>query len=88
MALKTDKGKNTLPTTSMFKSLFPSYYKVSSLPTGVVTKLKGQENYEERSAYISIMIEAIGAYRNVCKNQTLDEKSDDKEKSLYRVIYS
>ena len=35
-----------------------------------------------------MMIEAIGAYRIVCEGQTLDEKSDDEEKLLYRVIYS
>ena len=50
---KTDKGKTT--TTSMFKSLFPSGYKVLSLPIDLVTKLKGQENYEEWFAYIGMM---------------------------------
>ena len=35
-----------------------------------------------------MMIEAIGAYGIVCEGQTLDEKADDEEKSLYRVIHS
>ena len=83
---KTNKSKTT--TTSTFKSLFSAGYKVPSLPTDTVTKLKGQENYEERSAHISMMIEAIGAYGIVCEGQTLDEKADDEEKSLYRVIHS
>ena len=87
-ASKTDKGKNTTSTTSMLKSLFPAGYKVPSLPTDLVTKLKGQKNYEEWSAHIGMMIEAIGAQRIVCEGQTLDEKADDEEKSLYRVIHS
>ena len=72
----------------MFKFLFPAGYKVLSLPLDSVTKLKGQENYEEWSAHIGIMIEAIGAHRIVCEGQTLDDKVDDEEKSLYRVIHS
>ena len=52
-ASNTDKGKNTTSTTSTFKSLFPAGYKVPSLPTDTVTKLKGQENYEEWSAHMS-----------------------------------
>ena len=87
-ASKTDKAKNTTPTTSTFKFLFLAGYKVPLLPIDSVTKLKGQENYKEWSAYIGMMIEAIGAYGIVCKGQTLDEKADDKEKSLYRVIHS
>ena len=83
---KTDKGKTA--TTSTFESLFPAGYKVPSLPTDSVTKLKGQENCEEWSAHIGMMIEAIGAYGIVCEDQTLDEKADDEEKSLYRVIHS
>ena len=83
---KTDKNKTT--TTSTFKSLFPAGYKVPSLPTDTVTKLKGQENYEEWSAHIGMMIEVIGAHGIVCEGQTLDEKADDEEKSLYRVIHS
>ena len=86
MASKTDKGKNTSPTISIFKSLFLAGYKVPSLPTDSITKLKGQENYEEWSAHIGIMIEAIGAHGIVCEGQTLDEKADDEAKSLYRVI--
>ena len=35
-----------------------------------------------------MMIEAIGAHKIVCKGQTLEEKADDEEKSLYRVIHS
>ena len=85
---KTDKGKNTLPATSTFKSLFPVDYKVPSLPIDLVTKLKRQENYEEWSTHIGMMIEAIGAYGIVCEGQTQDEKANDEEKSLYRVIYS
>ena len=73
-ASTTDKGKNTA--TSTFKSLFPTGYKVLSLPTDSVTKLKGQENYEEWSAHIGMMIEAISAYGIVCEGQTLDEKAD------------
>ena len=62
---KTDKGKTAI--TSTFKSLFPAGYKVPSLLTDSVTKLKGQENYEEWSAHIGIMIEAIGAHGIVCE---------------------
>ena len=51
----------------MFKSLFPAGYKVLSLPTDTVTKLKGQENYEEWFAHIGMMIEAIGAHGIVCE---------------------
>ena len=83
---KTDKNKTA--TISIFKSLFPAGYKVPSLTTDTVTKLKGQENYEEWSAHIGMMIEAIGAHGIVCDGQTLDEKADDEEKSLYRVIHS
>ena len=83
---KTDKGKTT--TTSTFKSLFSSDYKVPSLPTDSITKLKGQKNYKEWSAHVGMMIEAIGAHGIVCKGQTLDKKADDEEKSLYRVIHS
>ena len=53
-----------------------------------LTKLKGQENYEEWSAHIGMMIEAIGAHRIVCEGQTLDKKADNEEKSLYMVIHS
>ena len=88
MASKTDKGKNITSTTSTFKSLFPASSKVPSLPTDLVTKLKGQKNYEEWSAHISMMLEAIGAHGIVCEGQTLDEKADDEEKSRYRVIHS
>ena len=73
---------------STFKSLFPSGYKIPSLPTDVVTKLKGQENYEEWAAHIQMMLEAIGAYGIVCEGQTLDAKSDEEEKQLFRVIHS
>ena len=72
----------------MFKSLFPSSYKVPSLPTDSITKLKGQENYEEWYTYVVMMIKAISTYGIVCEGQTLDKKADDKEKSLYRVIHS
>ena len=88
MVSKTNKGKNTTPTTSTFKSLFPLGYKDPSLPTDSIIKLKGQKNYEEWSAYIGIMIEAIGAHGIVCEGQTLDEKADNEEKLLYRVIHS
>ena len=66
-SFKTNKGKNTSPTVSTFKSFFPSGYKVPSLRTNAVTKLKGQKNYEEWSAHIDMMIEAIGAYGIVYK---------------------
>ena len=84
------EGKSTASssTSSTFKSLFSTGYKVPSLLTDAVTKLKGQENYEEWSAHIGMMIEAIGAYGIVCGGQTLDEEFDDEEKQLYRVIYS
>ena len=85
---KTDKGKNTSPSTSTFNSLFPSSYKIPLLPIDNVTKLKGQENYEEWSAHIGMMIEAIGAHRIVCESQILDETADNEEKSLFRVMYS
>ena len=85
---KPDKGKNTSPATSTFKSLFPSGYKVLSLPTDNVTKLKGQENCKEWSAHIGMMIEAIGAHGIVCEGQTLDKTANDEEKSLYKVIHS
>ena len=41
MISKTNKGKNTTPTTSMFKFLFYVGYKALSLSTDVVIKLKG-----------------------------------------------
>ena len=88
MASKTNKGKNTTPVISTFKSLFPAGYKVPSLPTDSVTKLKGQENYEEWSAHIGVMIKAIGTHGIVCEGQILDEKADNEKKSLYRVIHS
>ena len=37
---------------------------------------------------MGIMIKAIGAYGIVCEGQTLDEKANNEEKSLYRVIHS
>ena len=73
---------------STFKSLFPSGYKIPSLPTDVVTKLKGQENYEEWAAHIQMMLKAISAYRIICEGQTLDAKSDEEEKQLFRIIHS
>ena len=82
---KTDKGKTT--SSSTFKSLFPLGCKILSLSTEAVTKLKGQENYEEWSTYIGMMIEAISAQGIVCKGQTLDEKYNNNEKSLYGVIH-
>ena len=35
-----------------------------------------------------MMIEVISAHGIVCEGQALDEKADDEEKSLYRVIHS
>ena len=87
--IKSDINKQTpSPILSTFKFLFPLSYKVPSLLTDVIIKLKGQVNYEEWSAHIGLMIEAIGAHRIVYEGQTLDKKADDEEKLLYRVIYS
>ena len=82
------EGKSTATSSSTFNSLFLSGYKVPSLPIDAVTKLKGQENYEAWSVHMGMMIKAIGANRIVCEGQILDEKSDDEEKSLYRIIHS
>ena len=56
----TTTGSSTTATT-------PNYhFKVPTIQADDISKLRGQENYEEWVAEVSIVLEAIGALNIVC----------------------
>src|SRR5258706_953829 len=78
-------GKSTKST---FKSLFPAGYKIPTLPIDAVTKLKGQENYEDWAAHVEMMLDVYGATLIVCEGQTLDENANTEEQQMYRAVHA
>ena len=42
-------------------------YKILLLPVDMVTKLKGQENYEDWAPHVEIMFDVFGAFTIVCE---------------------
>ena len=70
-------------------SATPNYYfKVPTIQADDISKLEGQENYEEWAAEVSMVLEAIGALNIVCDGQELDDGASEDEKHYFKAIHS
>ena len=64
------------------------HFGVLAIKSDSISKLKGQENYEEWAEEVSMVLEAIGALNIVCDGQVLDDEATEDEKFLYKAIHS
>src|SRR5258706_1290624 len=81
----TSTGSSTGTTTATT----PNYhFKVPTIQADDISKLKGQENYEEWAAEVSTVLKAIGALNIVCDGQELDDGASEDEKYYFKAIHS